>query len=373
MKNKENILKLEKYINILNNKENNIFFCVPEIDTPSSSINEIYFQAKVLADDGYTVVMLTESDNGKKSVWVDDEYDVLEHKSLVSNKLVISPSDILVIPDVLTNVMEQTKDIPAMKIVLFQSIDYALNSLIVGSDWTNFGIYNVLCNNKIGVDFINYYFKKNFNIKQYPIGIPEYFKSDENQIKNPVVSIVGRNSNDISKIVKLFYAKYPEFSWVSFDPLVTKTEPAQLLERKQFANRLKENFAAIWVDRISTFGTFPLECMKAGVVPVCFIPEIEPDYFSEHSKELMETGYWSNNIYNFPTIVAQLLADFMGDTIKEESMEMMKNIANEYSVEKSKTEVLKQYFEFMEERKTLFIKTKENLEKAEGEDNNEKK
>jgi len=47
MKNKENILKLEKYINILNNKENNIFFCVPEIDTPSSSINEIYFQAKV--------------------------------------------------------------------------------------------------------------------------------------------------------------------------------------------------------------------------------------------------------------------------------------------------------------------------------------
>ncbi|MFW5847395.1 MAG: hypothetical protein ACOCVF_00550 [bacterium] len=369
--NKDKIEKLEEYINKLDEKKNNIFFCVPDVDTPSSSVNEIYFQAKVLSDNGMSVTILTEKDNGEKSKWVDNEYEELEHLPLTSGKINISPADILVIPDVLTNIMEQTKDIPAMRIVSFQSIDYMLNSLVVGSDWSAFGIHNVLANSNIGVDFLNYYYKRNFVVKKYTVGIPDYFKS-EDKIKNPVFSIVGRNSNDISKIVKLFYAKYPEYSWVAFDPLVTKTEPPQLLERKQFAERLKENFAAIWVDRISTFGTFPLECMKAKVLPIGYIPEIEPDYFSDHSQEFVDTGLWVNNIYNIPTIAAELITDFLNDNIDEKKYELMDKVSGKYNVEQSQTEVLNAFSEFMEERKEVLVKTKKELENKEKENNDGK-
>lgn len=358
---KETIEKLKGYIENIDNKKVNFYFSVPDIETPSSSINELYFNAKVLHDNGYNVVVLTETEK-EPSKWVDSEYSVLKHELINNNKLMISPYDVLVIPEALTNVMEQTKNVPALRVVMLQSIDYMLNSLVIGTDFTTFGIQNVISNSKLSTDIFNYFFKRGMIVKNYKIGIPEYF-SGSYTTKKPIISIVSRNSNDITRVIKLFYAKYPEFNWVMFDPLLTKSQPPQFLDRREFAKRLNENFAAIWIDKLSTFGTFPLECMKAGVIPVCNIPDIAPDYYVDNSEELIKSGYWVNNIYNIPDVIAQLITNYLNDMIDEKDYELGYKIVGDYTVENSKIDVLRVYEEFLYERKTFFTETINQLEK----------
>ena len=98
-----------------------------------------------------------------------------------------------------------------------------------------------------------YYGPTKFKIGYYDVGIPNYFNDDTDIPKRPVISVIGRNPNEIAKVIKLFYAKYPQFQWVTFDPMMTESKPPSPLRRVDFADRLRKNFASLWIDRISTF------------------------------------------------------------------------------------------------------------------------
>ena len=116
-------------------------------------------------------------------------------------------------------------------------------------------------------------------------------------MKRPVISIVGRNPNEISKIVKLFYSRSPQFGWVTFDSMITDSKPPSPLRRVDYAERLKKNFATVWVDRISTFGTVPLEAMKAGSIPIGLLPDITPEYLLDEKGEFIcEINDWGQVI-----------------------------------------------------------------------------
>jgi hypothetical protein len=278
--NKSDVEKLEKIntsINNLINKNSKFIFCIPESQSPAASVYEMYFHASVVKKMGYRVIIMVEKKEYAAPTWIEKELTDHEHMSMADPKLTVGPEDIMIIPDVYTNVMEQTKNLPCLRIGLLQSIDYMINSLIPGTDWKSFNIDDVITTSQSLKEFVDSYFDGKFNVKLYNIGIPEYFNS-ENTPQKPVISIVGRNPNEISKFVKLFFAKYPQYNWVTFDPMLTKSKPPQQMRRVDFAKRLKENFAAVWIDRISSFGTFPLECMKAGVIPICLRPDLLPEY-----------------------------------------------------------------------------------------------
>jgi len=102
--------------------------------------------------------------------------------------------------------MEQTKNLPCSRIGLLQSIDYMMNSLIPGIDWSVFGIRKVITTSQTIKEWMEqYYGAGRFDIYTYNIGIPEYFEKSAIPPK-PIISIVGRNPNEISKFVKLFSA-----------------------------------------------------------------------------------------------------------------------------------------------------------------------
>jgi hypothetical protein len=266
----------------------------------------------------------------------------------------------MVIPEVFTNIMEQIKDLPCIKIVLLQSIDYMLNSLLPGTDWKSFNITNVITTSESLKEFIGVYYGKNkFNTKVYNIGIPDYFR-DTDVPKQPIISIVGRNPNEISKIVKLFFSRYPQYSWVTFDPMLTKTKPPQPMRRIEFANRLRENFAAIWVDRIASFGTFPLECMKSGVLPICLKPDITPEYLIERDENgnainvNSEAGIWTSDYYEIPTIIADAILNYLQDGIPDSLYNSMKTVSEKYNQKNSELQLIKIYTEFFNERIEMF-------------------
>src|SRR5690242_14178245 len=108
-----NLDKIKLSLDNLNSKKNKIMFFVPDVHgVPAASIYEIYFHATTLKNNGYTAIILTETNKFEKPDFIESELLNLEHVSMESNSLTVSPEDMLVIPEIFTNVMEQTKNLP---------------------------------------------------------------------------------------------------------------------------------------------------------------------------------------------------------------------------------------------------------------------
>lgn len=359
----EKIEKIKKSLDNITNKESKFLFVVPEAQSPVASVYEIYFHASVIRNLGYKVVMMVEKGDYVVPNWIEKELTNFEHIPMADPKLMVSPEDVMVIPEVFTNVMEQTKNLPCVRVGLLQSIDYKMNSLIPGTDWASFGINDIITTSETLKELVEtYYGEDKYNIMVYNIGIPEYFEKSKFPQK-PVISVIGRNANEISKFVKLFFSKYPQYSWVTFDPMVAKSKPPKPLRRVDFAKRLKENFAAIWIDRISSFGTFPLECMKSGTIPVCLKPDIMPEYMIERDAEgnplkaVDGGGLWTENYYDLPLLVGEVLIKFLDDSITPALYETMDKIVAPYTQEAAEIRLGEIYGGVVAERAKLFENT----------------
>jgi hypothetical protein len=231
-----------------------------------------------------------------------------------------------------------------------------INSLVPGSDWRTFGITEIITTSTTLKNFIeSYYGVGKFNIKTYNIGIPDYFEKSTIPQK-PIISIIGRNPNEISKFVKLFFSKFPQYSWVTFDPMLTKSKPPQHMRKIDFARRLQGNFAAVWIDRIASFGTFPLECMKCGTIPICLKPDITPDYMITKDVDNKPigindgAGVWTDNYYDLPLLAGEVLIKFLDDSILPSLYESMDKVAEKYTQKNAETELVGIYQNYVEQR-----------------------
>ncbi len=355
----EKIQKIRVSLDRLANKKSKFIFCVPESQSPAASIYEIYFQATVVKNMGYEVIVMVEKGDYVAPTWIEKELTDHKHMAMTDPKLTVGPEDIMVIPEVYSNIMEQTKNLPCLRIGLLQSVDYMMNALIPGTDWTAFGVRDIITTSQTLKEWLYTYYGQKFNVQHYNIGIPEYFEKS-NIPQKPIISVIGRNPNEISKFVKLFFTKYPQYSWVTFDPMVTKSKPPQPMRRVDFAKRLQNNFAAVWIDRISSFGTFPLECMKSGVIPICFKPDITPEYMIERDengaplKIVDGGGVWTENYYDLPILAGEVLIKFLDDNISPELYEKMDKIAEKYTQENAEKMLVEIYQGFINRRIELF-------------------
>ena len=356
--------KVEVALNKLKNKESRILIFVARGTNPAASVYEIYFHAKTLKDLGYNVTMLTDVVDYEIPSWIEPELTDITHEPMENAKLTVGTQDVIIIPEIFSNVMEQTKNLPCIRIGLLQSIDYMLNGLLPATDWTSFGIKDVITTSDDAASIMKeYYGKETFKIRVSAPGIPDYFQNN-NDIKRPVISIVGRNPNEISKIVKIFYYRYPQFGWVTFDSMITDSKPPSPLRRVDYAERLKKNFATVWVDRISTFGTLPLEAMKAGSIPIGLMPDITPEYLLDDEGEFIEnSGVWTRDIYSLPILIGDLVTKFLDDTIDDKLFEVMTAIADKYSVSNATDRLEKIYADVFQTRVDLLQKVVDDYNK----------
>jgi hypothetical protein len=97
--------------------------------------NEDFVTTKI-EKDGYAVTMLHQ-EKAEEFVgvgeWLGEEYMALPHVAIKAQNHNITNSDIIVIPEVFANVMEQWSKIPAKKVVLCQSYDYIFELLNSGA------------------------------------------------------------------------------------------------------------------------------------------------------------------------------------------------------------------------------------------------
>ena len=145
--------------------------------------------------------------------------------------------------------------------------------------------------------------------------------------KKPLVAIHTRDQRDTLKIIKTFYLQNPQFKWVTFKDM-------RNLTKKEFASSLGESCVSIWVDRISGFGTFPLESMMCNTPVIGSLPILKPDWLTN------DNGIWTFDESKIVEVLSNYMKNWLEDSVPEDLYTKMKETISKYSEEKEYNDVI---------------------------------
>ena len=313
------------------------FFVMDTKGNPIASMANIYEHARILRDLGYDAQMLHEkSDYTPVDASLGEAYSSIPHVSIDKQQLKVNTQDFIVIPEIFANVMEQTAKLPSKRIIFAQSYDYIFEMLMPGKNWADYGIRDVITTTQKQKEYVESLFSNTVKAEVIPVSIPEYFKPSELP-KKPIIAITTRDQRDLVKIYKAFYLKYPHLKWVSFRDM-------RGLPREAFAKALAESCLAIWVDDISSFGTFPIEAMKCDVPVLGKVPNMVPEWMTD------KNGLWTHD----PLVIADLAANYfqawLEDGEPQELFEEMAKMKDTYGIEQQKEKVKEVYERLFQNR-----------------------
>ena len=339
-KKEEKALKrVQAEIKKIEKKDNNVFFFV--LDTkgnPSGSLEYIYKLAMIAKNDGYKVGMLYQSaDKNDKFVgvkdWLGEDYANIPHYDIATDDVEITPSDILFIPEIFANVMNQTKKLPCKRIAILQNYDYLVEQMPFAAQWGDFGILDAITNTAHNAELLKDIFPyvKTKVITPY---IDKMFGTTI-QPKKMIVNIVASNQEDINRIIKPFYWKYPSFKWVSFRDL-------RGFSKEQFAESLRDAAITIWVDDKTSFGYSALEAMKSGSIVIAKIPEEPLKWMNEDSEDkvgkLRNCCIWFDDFHEVQRAIASVVRSWITDKVPSTLFDEAKKVNELYPFETTQKE-----------------------------------
>lgn len=335
----ENLKSLIKEsISKLGQKEFRIFFFV--MDTKGNaiaSIANIYEHVRILRDLGYDAQILHEkNDYTTMGSALGEAYAELPHVSIESQQLKVNTQDFIIIPEIFANVIEQTAKLPSKKIVLLQSYDYIFEMLMPGKNWFEYGITDVITTSEKQKNYIETLMSNMVKAEVIPVSIPEYFKPSDTP-KKPIIAISTRDQRDLVKVYKAFYLKYPHLKWVSFRDM-------KGLSRENFAKSLAESCLAIWMDRNSAFGTFPIEAMKCEVPVLGLVPDMIPEWMGD------KNGLWTQDPLAIVDLAANYFQAWLEDNEPQELYEEMSKVKEQYTLEQQKSKIGEVYGRIIQNR-----------------------
>ena len=349
----EQLEKIKESIEKIENKNFGIyFFTIDTKGNPTAGVATIYEHVKKLRELGYNANILHDKNDYKLredeegmgiAEWLGEEYANLPHVSIESQKLQVGPSDFVVIPEAFASIIKQTVSFPCKRIVFLQSYEYIFEMLEIGEGWEQFGITDVITTNKSLSEYVQSVFR-GLRTDIIPVGIPEYFKNST-EPKIPTIAMSARDKRELLKIVKIFYQKYPHYRFVTFRDMSG-------LPREMFAKELSKSFVSVWIDELSSFGTFPLESMRTKTPVIGKIPRMVPEWMGSVDQKgnlnLNDNGIWTPNLNSIPDIIATMVGLYLEDAIPENILNGMSEWENKYSTEESDkilSEVYKNIFD----------------------------
>ena len=331
-KKKQKIIEnIEKEISRIDKKENKIYFFV--IDTkgvPSGSLEYIYNLALMAKEEGYDVAMLhTEEEFVGVGAWLGEEYASLPHYNVNKGEVGTSPSDLLFIPEIYSQVMNQTKSLPCKRVVILQNYDFVVEQMPYAAQWGDFGIMEGITNSDYQAAEINEVFPYVKLTKVTPY-ISKVF-GNTIEPKKMIINVIAKDQSDIKKIVKPFYWKYNHLRWVSFKEL-------RNLPKLEFAKALRDGAITIIVDEDASFMYSALEAMKSGSIVMVKVPTTEVEWAS--GDELPNCCVWFNDYDTLHKQIASVVRAWITDKIPPILAEEAKKTVEKYTRENSKKEFI---------------------------------
>lgn len=359
---KEEIAKIDK-------KENKVFFFV--LDTKgiaSGSLEYIYKLAMIAKNEGYETGMLYQLEKNDEFVgvseWLGEEYANLPHYNVSKDEVEITPSDIVFIPEIFSNVMNQTKKLPCKRVAILQNYDYLIEQMPFAAQWGDFAILDCLTNTEYNAELI----KDIFPYVKTKVVTPYIDKKFGNTIepKKMVINIVAKDQSDINKIIKPFYWKYPTFKWVSFRDL-------RGFSKEGFANALRDAAITIWVDTDTSFGYSAIEAMKSGSIVIAKVPNTPLEWIDADGDEnvgtLRNCCVWFDDFNNVHRQIASVVRSWITDNVPQEISDEAKKVTDRYSEDRTINEFKDALNAYINGRKVELEALIRNVEK---EDNNKK-
>jgi len=329
--------KVREEISKIDSKKSNIYFFV--LDTkgvPSGSLEYIYKLAKIAENDGYNVGMLYQLDKNDEFVgvseWLGEEYANIQHYDVSKNEIEITPSDVVFIPEIFAQVMNQTKKLPCKRIAILQNYDYLIEQMPFAAQWGDFGILDCITNTDYNAELVKDIYPYVHTNVITPYIDPMFGNTIEP--KKMVVNIVAKNQEDIYKIIKPFYLKYPSYKWVSFKDL-------RNFSKEGFSNALREGAITVWVDTDTSFGYSALEAMKSGSIVIAKIPEAPlkwMDSDDENSVGLRNCCVWFDDFHSMHRQLASVIRSWTTDSVPEVIFNDAKKATELYSLERTTKE-----------------------------------
>lgn len=352
--NQEQILKLEESIQKMRDKKSRIYFIVQDTKgNAKASIRYIYEMAMSLKNNGFNSIILHETpEYFGVTDWLGEEYMTnLDHKSIEGTNLEISPEDLIVIPEIYGFIMDQITKLPCGKIVLSQSYDYIFETLQPGQTWTQLGFHKCITTSEKQKEYISSTMRS-VSVDVIEPTISEVFEKQEFPPKT-IIGVHTRDHRDTVNLIKTFYTKFPQYRWITFRDL-------RGLSQVEFTNAMKESFASVWIDSISSFGTFPLESMKMGIPVIGLVPNITPEWMNE------ENGIWINNQNMIVDVIADFIQNWLEDNLNPKLYEEMDVTINKLSTkEKFESEVVELFTKMINTRADSFEAQLSKLETTE--------
>ena len=352
--NQEQILKLEESIHKMRDKKSRIYFIVQDTKgNAKASIRYIYEMAMSLKNNGFNAIILHETpEYFGVTDWLGEEYMTnLDHKSIEGTNLEISPEDLIVIPEIYGFIMDQITKLPCGKIVLSQSYDYIFETLQPGQTWTQLGFHKCITTSEKQKEYISSTMRS-VSVEVIEPTISEVFEKQEFPPKT-IIGVHTRDHRDTVNLIKTFYTKFPQYRWITFRDL-------RGLSQVEFTNAMKESFASVWIDSVSSFGTFPLESMKMGIPVIGLVPNITPEWMNE------ENGIWINNQNMIVDVIADFIQNWLEDNLNPKLYEEMDVTINKLSTkEKFESEVVELFAKMIDTRADSFEAQLSKLETTE--------
>jgi hypothetical protein len=315
--------RIIEQINKIDNKDYTLYFYV--IDTkgvPSGSLAYLYDIAFGLNDMGYKVGMMhNEEDFVGVEEWLGKEYADLPHYNVEKTSIDITPSDIIFIPEIYSNVMTATKKLPCQRVAVLQSFDKLTEVIPFGATWGDLGIFKAITTTEYNKERLNVYFPYVKTGVVRPQISSVFNKPDT--LKKLIVNVVTREPGDVNRIVKPFFWQYPMYQWVAFRDL-------RGLSREQFSQALQEAAITVWADDVTDFGYVPLEAMKCGSIVVGKAPSVTPEWM-DNGENLTNAGIWVDNFASLPSVLASVIRTWTVDGIPSEIQEEADNLTSKYT------------------------------------------
>lgn len=348
----ERLKNLESALERLQTKKHKMVFLVPDTNgIARASIAVTYKHALTLHNHGIDVVMLHDkNDYMGVADWLGEEYANLPHTSIESNKLEVSMSDFLVIPEIYGNVVEKVEHLPCQKILFVQSLEYMLDTFSPGKTWLNYGVMETLTTSPEAKQYIEdlTYVE---NVKVIPVAVSDAFKP-YTKLKKPVVAIHCKDTRKTAKILKMFYIKYPYLRWLTFRDMHGMTE-------NDFARNLSECIVSVWSDQTSTFPLFVAESLKCNVPVIAQMPNIILDWMTD------DIATWAMTDSQIVELLGRFVKTWLEDHVPAEFDELHKLVEGKFSTAETEEAILRVYNEYLEERIVTVAEVTEKVRQKE--------
>ena len=341
MEMEKQLSQLKSGLSKMENKEAKIYFLTQDTEGRAiASVNLNYQYVKYLKEAGFNAYILYEKKEYKGvGEWLSKEYSELPHANIESGELKVGPQDFVIIPELYGHVLEQIKDMPCTKMVFCQAYDYILETLQPGFSWVNYGVTKCITTTESQKEYISGLFPS-VEVSVIKPSIPEYFKPSKKP-KTPLVAVHTRDPRETMKIIKEFYLRNPQFKWLTFRDM-------RNMSREEFAKVLGEACVGVWVDRISGFGTFPLEAMNCNTPVIGNLPILKPDWMSQ------ENGLWVYDESKIVEVLGNYVKNWLEDNLPSKLYEEMAKTVVPYKEEDERKSVISYFTNLFNEKTEEF-------------------